>query len=87
MPYTPPVGRYGTVDAEHDAYMEGHQRGWQHAGFVAAYAHGDSGVETHLNAAERHAAERYAPDTRTYLRAVGGFTDGAEQFDSDDHDD
>lgn len=82
--YTPPVGRYGTTDAEHSAYLAGHSAGWSHANFVAAY--GSDGVTTE-QAAQRFASDGRYTDEAARSRAVEGFIDGAEAFDEGDNDD
>ena len=73
MCYTPPAGRYGTTDAEHNAYMAAHSAGWRHANFANAYgAYGETVEQVAARWAEAY------PEWAS--RAAEGFTDGAEAF-------
>lgn len=74
MPYTAPTNRHGHSAAEHNAYLSGHERGWDHANYVAAY--GAEGVTDTEPPAGLSAAELM------YWR--DGYLDGVEQREADD---
>jgi hypothetical protein len=75
MPYTPPQTNESN-EANAAAYLYGHEGGWDHANYVAAY--GDP--EPVHAVAYRFAEVRFKYPHRTFLRAREGFLDGVKAF-------
>lgn len=84
MPYTPPVGRFGTTDEQHDAYLTGDSAGWSWANYAASYGTTETVAVAALAFVD---SQRWERDSRPYLRAHEGYMAGAERFAAEDHDD
>ena len=75
--YTPPVGRFGTTDEQHNAYLVGHSAGYDWARHKATTGAGMSTADAALRFVD---SERWEHNSRPYLRAHEGFADGAAQY-------